>query len=159
MGEQKEDKFEGLVHQTYLAMRWTSTGGMSFKDYTDVRIDALKLSGAGNATGLLGIAAFLASTGDKAHAAVLIAKVCVCLFSLGIAFFGLGIWYMYGWRSALDDALASAQKFNTLENAIIQNSLINGARNFSLAGGFGIGSVLCVCLGGLIAIAGVLVFY
>jgi hypothetical protein len=157
-GDNKE-KSEGLVHQIYLAMRWQSTGGMSFKDYADVRIDALKLLGAGNATGLLGIAAFLASTGNKAHAAVVVAKVCICLFSLGIVFFGLGVWYMYGWRAALDDALASALKFNTLDNTVIQNSLATAEREFFYAGGFGIGSIACVCLGGFVVIVGILVFY
>jgi hypothetical protein len=145
-------------HQQYLAMRWDASAGMNFKEYTDIRLEALRLVGGGNVTGFFSVAAFMA-TGAKTAASLLAAKICLSIFSVGIVAFGLAYWYMYGWRSSLDNALALFSKIKTFDHPTIRESLQEAARVFHLGGGFSLLALLCLCVASATALLGMLLLY
>jgi hypothetical protein len=147
------------MKQKYLVMRWGGSGGMSFKDFADLRLDGIKVVGAANATGLLSLAAFLASGSSKTVAAIMAAKICILIFTGGIVAFAMSYFQMYGWRSSVDDSLAMFSKVKKLENPEIEVSLEQAGKHFNAAAICFLVSIACLVLGGSIITIGILVLY
>jgi hypothetical protein len=152
----EEPKTDFKRHQE-LARRWEASAGMSFKEFSDARFEALKLVGGGNATGLLSVAAFLAA--GKIAPNVIAAKICLTVFSIGVVTFGLPYWHLYGWRGSLDRALALFAKNKSLDDSQGVENLHAANREFNSGANFGLVSLLCLCVGGAIALVGILFTY
>jgi hypothetical protein len=143
-------------------MRWDKTGGLSFKEYSDVRVDCIKALGAGNATGLLSIAAFLSTAGKQAPIAAsiaLTAKICLSTFFVGVVAFALAFYYLCHWRMGLDAALSLFPKYNAIDDVVVADSIKEADYGFQRAGGYVLLSILCMTLGSTISLLGVLLFY
>ena len=87
-----------FLKQRDLALRWSASGGgMTLKEFADLRMDGIKLVGGANAAGLLSLGVVLGS--GKAGPILIVVKVCIGAFAAGVTAFSFAYWYMYDWRN------------------------------------------------------------
>ncbi|MCC8956158.1 hypothetical protein H8B02_22825 [Bradyrhizobium sp. Pear77] len=128
-----------------------------FRQYSARQVDALKLLGGANAALLTSTALFLTSTAaPKVVFARLIAKLCFLIFAIGLAHFAYAYWRNYHWERTIDVILLD---YRADEELNLNDSRISGAAEDSRPVGPATAiSLLCLCLGGGVALVGFLLF-
>jgi hypothetical protein len=120
---------------------------MDQKDTLDARVEVLRLIGAGNAAGLLGLTTFIVA-GGRSAVVTIPAKICLSVFTVGVVAFGFAYWRLYAWRGVLEGARRLFASSKSFDDPATARNLHEASRVFALSGRWGICSLLCLSSGG-----------
>jgi hypothetical protein len=132
-----------------LVARWEDDDG-EFARYYMRRSDTLKMLGAGNAAGALGVAAFLTST-TRTGKLVVPAKICLALFFVGLVAFIFAYRRLYFFGCDIEDALTLLRGGKTPDDGKVSEFISSAAKRsesvalLNLAGFWGlfVGAFIC----------------
>jgi hypothetical protein len=135
--------------------RWINQDG-EFRQFISPRTDTLKMLGAGNTSGALSLAVFL-TAGTRGASLIIAAKVCLCIFVIGLATFVMAYRNLYLFVSDVENTLLLLRKGDKMEDKLVK-SKIEGAIDRSEKSGYLVASsVACFVLGSLICFFGLLI--
>jgi hypothetical protein len=156
--DQRPQYDEMAVYLKGLADRWRESPPRTPEAYIDKNYDALKLVGAGNATGMILLSAFITS-GTRAESAVNAGKVCFFVFALGVATFVVAYFFLYHWSHQMDRARLRLMQKKDLEDKEFNRQIRVAAKSYYEAGRWAAISIGCFCVSYLMVVIAVLILH
>jgi hypothetical protein len=138
-----------------LTRRWADLPLRNPENYVDKNYDALKLVGAGNATGLIAISAFITS-GTRSSNLMIGGKICLSIFAFGLVSFAASYFFLYHWSFQMDKARQIFGTKNGDADASFDKQIKTAAKSYAEAGRWATISIVCFCVAFLIAVIGIL---
>jgi hypothetical protein len=157
MKEDADNRYDEMAQYLKgLSERWADLPLRSPESYVDRNYDALKLVGAGNATGVIALSAFITSA-TRSVGAINAGKACLLVFAVGVATFAVAYFFLYHWSHQMEHARQRlAQKKDLQEESFNRQTKV-AAKSYYEAGRWAAISIGCFSIGFVMAILGVLI--
>jgi hypothetical protein len=147
-GEMDEKyRAKGIAQIKTMFSRWEDEDG-EFRNYVARRVDTLKMVGAGNASGLIAIAAYL-TAGTRQGLFAFVAKLLILIFSIGTGAFILAFRNLYHLELDVEDGLLLLRGGKEVDDTKVENRAEKVLDRSEKSGALVAIAFGCLLLGGL----------